>query len=89
MMGPMLMSAIAHPAASCSKPPGEWWRRPSWSAAASAAASSVRIDQLHREIGASVGAAVLLMRRGLARYRTLTGLSIDATVLSYAPGFAE
>ena len=51
------------------------------------------IDQLHREIGASVGAAFLLIGCAVAFAEityTLTGLNLDATVLSYAPGgFAE
>ena len=51
------------------------------------------IDQLHKEIGASIGAAVLLIGCAVVFAEitvTLTGLNLDATVLSYAPGgFAE
>src|SRR4029434_447348 len=47
------------------------------------------LNQLHKEIGASIGAAVLLIGCAVAFAEithAMTGLSIDATVLSYAPG---
>ena len=51
------------------------------------------IDQLHKEIGASIGAAMILIGCAVVFAeitRALTGLNLDATVLSYAPGgFAE
>ena len=51
------------------------------------------IDQLHKEMGASIGAAVILIGCAVVFAKltvALTGLNLDATVLSYAPGgFAE
>ena len=50
-------------------------------------------DKLHKEIGASVGAALMLIGFAVVFAKVavaLTGLNLDATVLSYAPGgFAE
>ncbi|MBV8186459.1 MAG: AbrB family transcriptional regulator [Alphaproteobacteria bacterium] len=96
MMGPMIMSAIAHLAGfTASKPPGELV------AAAQVVMGTgigcrfvgAAIDQLHKEIMVSVGAAVLLIGCAVAFAKltvALTGLNLDATVLSYAPGgFAE
>jgi len=76
MIGPMLMSAIAHLAGlTNSKPPGELV----------AAAQIV--------MGAAIGAAVILIVCAVifAKFTVaITGLNLDATVLSYAPGgFAE
>jgi membrane AbrB-like protein len=51
------------------------------------------IDQLHKEIMVSIGAAVILIACAVVFAKltvALTGLNLDATVLSYAPGgFAE
>ncbi len=96
MMGPMLISAIAHLAGlTASKPPGEL-------VAAAQVVMGVgigcrfvgaAIDQLHKEMAASIGAAVILIGCAVifAKFTVaLTGLNLDATVLSYAPGgFAE
>ena len=96
MMGPMLMSAIAHLAGfTNSKPPGELVAAAQVVVGCAIGCRFVgaAIDQLHREIGASVGAAFLLIGCAVAFAEityTLTGLNLDATVLSYAPGgFAE
>lgn len=96
MMGPMILSAIAHLAGlTNSKPPGELV------AAAQVVVGTgigcrfvgAAIDQLHREIAASIGAAILLIGCAVVFAKltvALTGLNLDATVLSYAPGgFAE
>ena len=96
MMGPMLMSAIAHLAGfTNSKPPGELVAAAQIVVGCSIGCRFVgaAIDQLHKEIGASVGAAVLLIGCAVAFAEithAITGLNLDATVLSYAPGgFAE
>ena len=96
MMGPMLMSAIAHLAGfTNSKPPGELVAAAQVVVGCGIGCRFVgaAIGQLHREIGASIGAAVLLIACAVAFAEltyALTGLNIDATVLSYAPGgFAE
>jgi membrane AbrB-like protein len=51
------------------------------------------IDKLHKEMAAAVGAAVIMILVAVAFAKVsvaLTGLNLDATVLSYAPGgFAE
>ena len=96
MMGPMLLSAVAHLSGlTDSKPPGELV------AAAQVVVGTgigcrfvgAAIDQLHKEIMVSIGAAVLLIGCAVAFAAitvALTGLNLDATVLSYAPGgFAE
>jgi membrane AbrB-like protein len=96
MMGPMLMSAIAHLSGlTVSKPPGELV------AAAQVVVGTgigcrfvgAAIDQLHKEMAASIGAAVILIGCAVVFAKitvALTGLNLDATVLSYAPGgFAE
>ena len=96
MMGPMLMSAIAHLAGfTNSKPPGELVAAAQVVVGCAIGCRFVgaAIDQLHREIGASVGAAILLIGCAVAfadLTHALTGLNLDATILSYAPGgFAE
>ncbi|HZX85276.1 MAG TPA: AbrB family transcriptional regulator [Reyranella sp.] len=96
MMGPMLMSAIAHLAGfTNSKPPGELVAAAQVVVGCAIGCRFVdaAIDQLHREIGASIGAAILLIGCAVAFAEithALTGLNLDATVLSYAPGgFAE
>jgi membrane AbrB-like protein len=96
MMGPMLLSAIAHLSGlTASKPPGELV------AAAQVVMGTgigcrfvgAAIDQLHKEIMVSIGAAVILIVCAVifAKFTVaVTGLNLDATVLSYAPGgFAE
>lgn len=96
MMGPMIFSAVAHLAGlTDSKPPGELV------AAAQVVVGTgigcrfvgAPLDQLHREIAASIGAAILLIGCAVLFAEitaALTGLNPDATVLSYAPGgFAE
>jgi membrane AbrB-like protein len=96
MMGPLLMSAIAHLAGlTNSKPPGELVAAAQVVMGCGIGCRFVgaAIDQLHKEISASVGAAVLLIACAVAFAEithALTGLNLDATVLSYAPGgFAE
>ncbi|WP_422000762.1 AbrB family transcriptional regulator [Reyranella sp.] len=96
MMGPMLLSGAAHLAGlTASKPPGELVAAAQVVVGCGIGCRFVgsALDQLHREVGASIGAAVLLIACavGFAEItHALTGLSLDATVLSYAPGgFAE
>jgi len=96
MIGPMLMSAIAHLAGfTNSKPPGELVAAAQVVVGCGIGCRFVgtALDQLHKEIGASIGAAVLLIGCAVAFAEVthaMTGLSMDATVLSYAPGgFAE
>lgn len=96
MMGPMLLSGIAHlTGLTASKPPGELV------AAAQVVVGTgigcrfvgAAVGQLHKEIAVSIGAAVLLIgcAVGFAEITVaITGLGLDGTVLSYAPGgFAE
>lgn len=96
MMGPMLLSAIVHLAGiTDSKPPGELV------AAAQVVVGTgigcrfvgAAIDRLHKEMAASIGAAIILIACAVvfAKFTVaMTGLNLDATVLSYAPGgFAE
>jgi uncharacterized protein len=96
MIGPMIVSAIVHLAGfTDSKPPGELV------AAAQVVVGTgigcrfvgAALDQLHKEMAASIGAAVILIACAVAFAEltvALTGLNLDATVLSYAPGgFAE
>ncbi len=96
MMGPMILSAIAHLSGiTDSKPPGELV------AAAQVVVGTgigcrfvgARLDQLHKEMAASIGAALILIGCAVAFAKVtvyFTGLNLDATVLSYAPGgFAE
>ena len=96
MMGPMLMSAIAHLAGfTSSKPPGELVAAAQVVVGCGIGCRFVgtALDQLHKEVGASIGAAVLLIGCAVAFAEVthaMTGLNLDATVLSYAPGgFAE
>ena len=96
MMGPMIVSAIAHLGGfTNSQPPGFLV------AAAQVVVGTgigcrfvgTNFDRLHKEMAASVGAAFILIACavGFAEItHALTGLNLDATVLSYAPGgFAE
>ena len=96
MMGPMLMSAIAHLAGfTNSKPPGELVAAAQIVMGAGIGCRFVgaALDQLHKEMGASIGAAVILIGCAVIFAKVtvaITGLNLDATVLSYAPGgFAE
>ena len=96
MMGPMLMSAIAHLSGlTASKPPGELVAAAQIVVGAGIGCRFVgaAIDQLHKEMAVSIGAAVLLIGCAVVFAEitvALTGLNLDATVLSYAPGgFAE
>lgn len=96
MMGPMIASAIVHLGGlTDSQPPGVLV------AAAQVVVGTgigcrfvgTNFDRLHKEMAASIGAAFLLIgcAVGFAMITVkLTGLNLDATVLSYAPGgFAE
>lgn len=96
MMGPMIVSAIAHLAGlTNSKPPGELVAAAQVVVGAAVGCRFVgaAFDRLHREMAASIGAAFILIGCAVAFAhvtRALTGLDLDATVLSYAPGgFAE
>jgi membrane AbrB-like protein len=96
MMGPMILSAIVHLGGlTNSKPPGELVAAAQVVVGAGIGCRFVgaAIDRLHKEMAASVGAAVLMILVAVAFAKvsvTLTGLDLDATVLSYAPGgFAE
>jgi len=96
MIGPMLMSAIAHLAGfTNSKPPGELVAAAQIVVGCGIGCRFVgaALDQLHKEMGASIGAAVILIACAVVFAEitnALTGLNLDATVLSYAPGgFAE
>ena len=96
MMGPMIVSAIAHLGGfTNSQPPGFLV------AAAQVVVGTgigcrfvgANFDRLHKEMAASIGGAFILIACavGFAEITVaLTGLNLDATVLSYAPGgFAE
>src|SRR5262249_16686593 len=96
MMGPMLMSAIAHLSGlTSSKPPGELVAAAQIVMGTGIGCRFVgaSIDRLHKEMAASIGAALILIGCAVAFAEitvALTGLNLDATVLSYAPGgFAE
>ncbi|HTR88077.1 MAG TPA: AbrB family transcriptional regulator [Reyranella sp.] len=96
MMGPMIMSAIAHLSGlTTSKPPGELVAAAQVVVGAGIGCRFVgaAIDKLHREMAASVGAAVILIMVAVVFAKisvAVTGLNLDATILSYAPGgFAE
>jgi uncharacterized protein len=96
MMGPMIFSAIAHlGGATDSKPPGELVAAAQVVVGAGIGCRFVgaAIDKLHKEMAASVGAAVIMIAVAVAFAKAsvaITGLNLDATVLSYAPGgFAE
>lgn len=96
MMGPLIVSAIAHLAGlTGSQPPGELVAAAQVVVGCGIGCRFVgaALGQLHREVAASIGAAAILIACavGFAEItHALTGLSLDATVLSYAPGgFAE
>ncbi len=96
MMGPMIMSAIAHLSGlTGSKPPGELVAAAQVVVGAGIGCRFVgaAIDKLHKEMAASIGAALILIGCAVVFAKisvAITGLNLDATVLSYAPGgFAE
>jgi membrane AbrB-like protein len=96
MMGPMVMSAIVHLSGlTASKPPGELVAAAQVVVGCGIGCRFVgtAINQLHKEMGASIGAAILLICCAVAFAEfthAITGLDLDATVLSYSPGgFAE
>jgi membrane AbrB-like protein len=96
MMGPMIMSAIAHLGGlTGSRPPGELVAAAQVVVGAGIGCRFVgaAIDKLHKEMAASVGAALILIGCAVVFAKisvAITGLNLDATVLSYAPGgFAE
>jgi len=96
MMGPMIMSAIAHLGGlTNSQPPGELVAAAQVVVGTAIGCRFVgaAFDRLHKEMAASIGAAVILIGCAVVFARitvALTGLNLDATVLSYAPGgFAE
>ena len=96
MMGPMILSAAAHLAGiTDSKPPGELVAAAQIVVGTGIGCRFVGalLNELAREMVASIGAALILI--GCAVFFAkitvaITGLNLDATVLSYAPGgFAE
>jgi membrane AbrB-like protein len=96
MMGPMILSAIVHLGGlTNSKPPGELVAAAQVVVGAGIGCRFVgaAIDKLHKEMAASIGAAVIMILCAVVFAKisvTITGLNLDATVLSYAPGgFAE
>jgi membrane AbrB-like protein len=96
MMGPMILSAAVHLGGfTDSKPPGELVAAAQVVVGAGIGCRFVgaAIDKLHKEMAASIGAALImiLIAVGFAKVSVaITGLNLDATVLSYAPGgFAE
>lgn len=96
MMGPMIMSAIAHLSGlTNSQPPGELVAAAQVVVGTAIGCRFVgaAFDRLHKEMAASIGAAVILIGCAVIFAKitvALTGLNLDATVLSYAPGgFAE
>jgi len=96
MMGPMIVSAIVHLAGfTNSKPPGELVAAAQVVVGAGIGCRFVgaAIDKLHKEMAASIGAALIMILIAVAFAKVsvaITGLNLDATVLSYAPGgFAE
>jgi len=96
MMGPMVLSAIAHLGGfTASKPPGELVAAAQVVVGAGIGCRFVgaAIDKLHKEMAASVGAAVIMIVVAVLFAKVsvaITGLNLDAVVLSYAPGgFAE
>lgn len=96
MMGPMIFSAIAHlGGATDSRPPGELVAAAQVVVGAAIGCRFVGtpFDKLHKEMAASIGAAVIMIGCAVVFAKisvALTGLNLDATVLSYAPGgFAE
>ncbi|WP_395714629.1 AbrB family transcriptional regulator [Reyranella sp.] len=96
MMGPMILSAIVHlSGVTDSKPPGELVAAAQIVMGTGIGCRFVgaAIDRLHKEMAASIGAAILLIVCAVVFAKitvAITGLDLDATVLSYAPGgFAE
>jgi len=96
MMGPMILSAAVHLGGfTDSKPPGELVAAAQVVVGAGIGCRFVgaAIDKLHKEMAASIGAALIMIVIAVAFAKVtvaLTGLNLDATVLSYAPGgFAE
>ena len=96
MMGPMIVSAAVHLGGlTDSKPPGELVAAAQVVVGAGIGCRFVgaAIDKLHKEMAASIGAAVIMIGCAVLFAKVsvgLTGLNLDATVLSYAPGgFAE
>lgn len=96
MMGPMILSAIVHlSGVTDSKPPGELVAAAQIVMGTGIGCRFVgaAIDRLHKEMAASIGAAVILIACAVVFAKitvAVTGLNLDATVLSYAPGgFAE
>mgnify|MGYP003340828841 FL=1 len=96
MMGPMIFSAAAHLAGlTNSKPPGELVAAAQVVVGAGIGCRFVgaAIDRLHKEMAASIGAAIIMIGCAVLFAKlsvAVTGLNLDATVLSYAPGgFAE
>jgi membrane AbrB-like protein len=96
MMGPMILSAIVHlSGVTDSKPPGELVAAAQIVMGTGIGCRFVgaAIDRLHKEMAASIGAAVILIACAVVFAKitvAITGLNLDATVLSYAPGgFAE
>ena len=96
MMGPMILSAIAHLSGlTDSKPPGELVAAAQVVVGAGIGCRFVgaAIDKLHKEMAASIGAAFIMILCAVIFAKVsvaVTGLNLDATVLSYAPGgFAE
>src|SRR6266478_4039080 len=96
MMGPMILSAAAHLGGlTNSKPPGELVAAAQVVVGAGIGCRFVgaAIDKLHKEMAASIGAALILIGCAVIFAKlsvAITALNLDATVLSYAPGgFAE
>ena len=96
MMGPMIISAIAHLGGlTNSKPPGELVAAAQVVVGCGIGCRFVgaAIDKLHKEMAASIGAALIMIGCAVVFAKigvAITGLNLDATVLSYAPGgFAE
>lgn len=96
MMGPMFLSAGVHLGGfTASRPPGELIAAAQVVVGAGIGCRFVgaAIDKLHKEMAASVGAAVIMIAIAVAFAKVsvaITGLNLDSVVLSYAPGgFAE
>jgi membrane AbrB-like protein len=96
MMGPMIVSAAVHLGGfTDSKPPGELVAAAQVVVGAGIGCRFVgaSFDKLHKEIAASIGAAVIMIAVAVLFAKAcvaVTGLNLDATILSYAPGgFAE
>ncbi len=96
MMGPMILSAVAHLGGfTSSKPPGELVAAAQVVVGAGIGCRFVgaAIDRLHKEMAASIGAAIIMILVAVVFAKisvAITGLNLDATILSYAPGgFAE